>query len=90
MSHKKIAHVNNNILHLDCVPFQVNPPANLVFWCLVVAATAFSSAELIGINSDYSVKPSKRMCHPFCGDDQDQGDCSRHLSGDSSLQKLYV
>ena len=83
-NNKQIAHVNN-ILHLDCIPFQVIPPANLTFWCLVVAAAASSLAKPIYTNSDYSNEPSKRMCQPFCGDDQDKGDCSRHLNGDSSL-----
>merc|ERR1711934_516044 len=24
------------------------------------------------MNSDYSIEPSDRVCHPYCGDDQDQ------------------
>ena len=58
-------------------------PLNLALWCLVAATVASSSAEPININSDYSIEPSDRVCHPFCGDEQDQGDCLRHLNGGS-------
>merc|ERR1712008_235991 len=50
---------------------MVIAPLNLVLACLVAAA-AVSSAEPIGVNSDYSIEPSDRVCHPYCGDDQDQ------------------
>merc|ERR1712127_376102 len=52
---------------------MVIAPLNLVLACLVAAA-AVSSAEPIDVNSDYSIEPSDRVCHPYCGDDQDQ-DC---------------
>ena len=47
-------------------------PLNLVIACLVAAA-AVSSAEPIDVNSDYSIDPSDRVCHPYCGDERDQG-----------------
>merc|ERR1711935_1256585 len=50
---------------------MVIAPLNLVLACLVAAA-AVSSAEPIDVNSDYSIEPSDRVCHPYCGDDQDQ------------------
>merc|ERR1711935_1308677 len=50
---------------------MVIAPLNLVLACLVAAA-AGSSAEPIDVNSDYSIEPSDRVCHPYCGDDQDQ------------------
>merc|ERR1712021_53289 len=50
---------------------MVIAPLNLVLACLVAAATV-SSAEPIDVNSDYSIEPSDRVCHPYCGDDQDQ------------------
>merc|ERR1711935_1006785 len=50
---------------------MVIAPLNLVLVCLVAAA-AVSSAEPIDVNSDYSIEPSDRVCHPYCGDDQDQ------------------
>ena len=62
-------------------------PLNLVLACLVAAA-AVSSAEPIDVNSDYSIDPSDRVCHPYCGDDQDQGDCSSHFLG-ALIDKQY-
>merc|ERR1711935_889008 len=50
---------------------MVIAPLNLVLACLVAAA-AGSAAEPIDVNSDYSIEPSDRVCHPYCGDDQDQ------------------
>ena len=55
-------------------------PLNLILVCLV-AAEAVSLAEPIDINSDYSIESLDRVCYPFCGDDQDQGDCLKHLYG---------
>ena len=83
-NNKQMSYINN-ILHLDCLQLQVIALLNLAFWCLVAAAMASSMAKLIGINSDYSIQPSDRACHPFCSNDQDQGDFSRHLNGGSIL-----
>merc|ERR1711935_792468 len=67
---------------------MVIAPLNLVLACLVAAA-AVSSAEPIDVNSDYSIEPSDRVCHPYCGDDQDQDwDISEGAGGSSISDAL--
>jgi len=50
---------------------MVIAPLTLMLACLVAADTV-SSAEPIDVDSDYSINPLDRLCHPYCGYDQDQ------------------